>query len=91
MISIDVHIAGKTYPLKIKTSDRAHMKDVMLYVNKKVSDFQGLYPKKEGQDHLAMALLTICDELKTLESSVKGEELTSKLDAVESAIDDLIF
>ncbi len=61
--TITALIAGRPYPLKIKEGDEPIIRKIVKEVNDKVLLFQSTYPKKDKQDHFAMALLTYAVEL----------------------------
>ena len=87
---IEVHISGRTYPLKINAAEEERMKNVVVYINGKVSEVRAAYPHKDGQDYLAMALLTITNELKMLESSSSDKAINNRLSTIENSIQELL-
>ncbi len=58
MISITVLIAGRPYPLKIKTGDEPAIRKVVKEINDQINRFQIAYTTKDKQDCLAMVALT---------------------------------
>jgi len=58
MVSITVLIAGRPYPLKIKSSDEPTIRKIVKEINDQVTNFQLKYTTKDKQDCLSMAALT---------------------------------
>jgi len=58
MVSITVLIAGRPYPLKIKSSDEPTIRKIVKEINVQVTNFQLKYTTKDKQDCLSMAALT---------------------------------
>ncbi|MFK8103171.1 MAG: cell division protein ZapA [Saprospiraceae bacterium] len=95
-INITVLIAGRTYPLKIQTSDEPAIRGIVKDLNEKISRFQLTYSKKDKQDCLSMALLTYAVDLhksKQNTSSTAAEpdkELSTKIEQLDELLDHLL-
>ena len=88
---MQVVIAGRTYPLRVKSGDEASIQQVVDTLNEKVRDFQLTYINKDVQDCLAMALLTYAVELqKQTKTEKESEALIQKVDQLETLIDDIL-
>ena len=61
--NITVLIAGRPYPLKIKEGDEPIIRRIVKEVNDKITLFQNTYPRKDRQDWLSMAILTLAVDL----------------------------
>ena len=57
IISINVIIADRPYPLKIKKSEEEDVRNAAKEINDKVKQFQQMYVAKDKQDYLAMSAL----------------------------------
>ena len=57
LININLLIAGRSYPLKIKPSEEEIVRRAAKRVNEKVQEFQEQYAAKDKQDYLAMCAL----------------------------------
>lgn len=57
IININVIIADRPYPLKIKQSEEEDVRKAAKEVNEKVTHFQQVYAAKDKQDYLAMSAL----------------------------------
>ncbi len=88
---MQVVIAGRTYPLRVKAGDKASIQQVVDSLNEKVRDFQLTYINKDVQDCLAMALLTYAVELqKQTQKEETSDDLVKKVDQLETLIDDIL-
>lgn len=88
---MQVVIAGRTYPLRVKVGDEASIQQVVDSLNEKVRDFQLTYINKDVQDCLAMALLTYAVELqKQTQKEETSDDLVKKVDQLETLIDDIL-
>lgn len=70
-ININLIIADRPYPLKIKVSEEEDIRIAAKEINQKVKDFQKTYSAKDKQDYLAMCALMI-----SVESMVNKRENT---------------
>ena len=68
-ININLIIADRPYPLKIKQSEEEQIRTAAQEINQKVKDFQQLYSAKDKQDYLAMCALTYAVESITSKKS----------------------
>lgn len=59
LISINVIIADRPYPIKIKRSEEDKVRSAAKIINDKVRDFQLNYEGKDKQDFLAMVSLQV--------------------------------
>ena len=60
---LTVTIAGRPYPLKIKSSDEPVLRKIVKEVNEKINRFRLTYPKRDMQDCIAMATLAYAVDL----------------------------
>lgn len=89
---LTVLIAGRPYPLKIKTGDEASIRRIVKEVNQKINEFQLAYPSRDKQDSMAMTVLSFAvDTFKARKSSSIDEPLLSeKLSEIEASLDQLL-
>ncbi|HXH18572.1 MAG TPA: cell division protein ZapA [Chitinophagales bacterium] len=57
MININLLIAGRSYPLKIKPEEEEIVRRAAKRVNEKIHELQEQYAAKDKQDYLAMVAL----------------------------------
>ena len=61
-ININLIIADRPYPLKIKQSEEEDIRVAAKEINQKVKDFQQSYSAKDKQDYLAMCAVMFAVE-----------------------------
>jgi len=93
--STSVMIAGRSYPLKIQSSDEAEIRDIVKEVNEKVMAFSTTYTKKDKQDCMAMVLLTYAVDLHKLQKEgnsglAASEEVSESILNLEGLLDNLL-
>ncbi|MFT4643776.1 MAG: cell division protein ZapA (FtsZ GTPase activity inhibitor) [Planctomycetota bacterium] len=73
-ININLIIADRPYPLKIKVSEEEDIRIAAKEINQKVKDFQKSYSAKDKQDYLAMCALMYGVE------SITNKKLSASID-----------
>ncbi len=71
IININVIIADRPYPLKIKKSEEEDVRNAAREINEKVKQFQQVYAAKDKQDYLAMSALMYA--VQSIENKRKTE------------------
>lgn len=89
-ISIEVHIAGRQYPLKVNEADAEIIREIADSVNEKISYFQRTYANRDKQDCLSMALLTFAVDLHRLKEQVNDSKISDKLTKLDLLLEELI-
>ena len=89
-ISIEVHIAGRQYPLKVNEADAGIIREIADSVNEKISYFQRTYANRDKQDCLSMALLTFAVDLHRLKEQVNDSKISEKLTKLDLLLEELI-
>ncbi len=87
---ISVIIAGRGYPLKVKEGDEDAIMTIADEVNKRIREYQEVYPNREKQDWLAMAILSYAIERFQSDKAMKDSKLIQRFDEVENYLDDLL-
>ena len=88
---MQVNIAGRSYPIRVKEEDRESIRQIVDEINEKVKDFQLTYIHKDKQDCMAMALLTYAvDYHREKKAGTPSELLDEKVNRLESMIDDIL-
>ena len=93
LVNITVLIAGRPYPLKVKSTDEPAIRQIVKEVNEKINHFQLTYNKKDKQDCLSMALLTFAVDLhkSQQEAEVSEEaELTTRIQQLDELVDSFL-
>jgi cell division protein ZapA len=88
---IQVLIAGRQYPLKIRKGEEEKVQRAVALVNDKLNEYQRVYAGKDRQDYLAMCVLMLAVEYEALKlqnvqqkntESEQLSEINKLLDAV---------
>lgn len=87
MKSIEVLIAGRSFPLKVTQEEESMVMQITDEINEKVRNLQNTYLQKDKQDCLSMALLTYAMETAKLKRELAGlDELREISDQIENSI-----
>lgn len=91
LININLLIADRPYPLKIRREEEQMVRKVAKEINEKVKQFQNRYAAKDKQDYLAMCALMLGVEKASnaMNKDNKGSELEQTIDDIESLINGL--
>lgn len=90
---ITILIAGRPYPLKIKTTDEAAVRKIVQEVNEKINRFQLGYTNKDKQDFLAMTALTYAVDMHKMRQTIGATEdakLSERLSHLDNLLDTII-
>ncbi|HVA98013.1 MAG TPA: cell division protein ZapA [Bacteroidia bacterium] len=87
-LSIKVNIAGRTYPLTVKTDEAENVREAETLINKKLKEYEQSYAVRDKQDLIAMSALQLAVQNLTLEKKLLQPmpELTDKLSQLEMFI-----
>lgn len=84
--SINVNIAGRTYPLTIQRSEEEYVRKAAQAINDNVKHLQQNYAVKDSQDLLAMTALEYSSELLVKKGTVEQEHLMKQLEQLEQKL-----
>lgn len=92
LININLLIAGRSYPLKIKPEEEEIVRRAARRVNEKVQEFQEQYSAKDKQDYLAMCALMSEVELLANKEKVMITDPTffDKLREIDALLSDTV-
>ena len=62
LVNINVLVADRHYPLKIRKSEEASVHKAVALVNDKIKEYQRIYEGKDKQDYLSMVLMLFAVE-----------------------------
>jgi cell division protein ZapA len=74
LININVIIADRPYPLKVRPDEEELVRSVARQINEKVRELQNLYSAKDKQDFLAMSALMNAVEIANLKKQIQDSE-----------------
>lgn len=88
LININVIIADRPYPLKVKPDEEEGIRKAAKRLNEKVKEFQNSYEAKDKQDYLAMCALHYAVDLQNMEGRVKqrDEAVNEKLRSLDHTL-----
>ena len=87
LISLNIIIADRPYPVKIKRSEEDKVRSAAKIINDKVRDFQLNYEGKDKQDFLAMvALQVVLDSYQNQSQDTYDSTLSSKLEEIDNLL-----
>lgn len=88
-VSIELHIANRKYPLKVKAEEAESAKKAASMVNDMLQKLEKRYGVKDIQDLFAMSALQITTQLIELESAstIDNQADTEKIKALSSQLD----
>jgi cell division protein ZapA len=92
LIHIDIKIADRTYPLKIKSADENRVKQAAEKINSQLKELREKYDARDMQDYLAMILML---QLNTVTSPATAEmtvniDFSEQLKAIEHHLNDIL-
>ena len=76
-VSLNVLIAGRTYPIVVKQEEEIRVLEVAKAINDKIKEFEQNYSVRDKQDLLAMCALNLLTSQQT--TSNKGLEADKNL------------
>ncbi len=77
-VSVKVEIAGRIYPLKVKSEDEADVKQAVELINQKIDEFERNFSIKDKKDILVMVTLQLVSELQKQKNQAENELSTLK-------------
>lgn len=88
IININLIIADRPYPLKIKKHEEEDVRNAAKEVNEKVKQFQQVYAAKDKQDYLAMSALMFAVQNKDIhkKNDQQSHQFDDELQALESIL-----
>ncbi len=88
--NIKVTIAGRSYPLKIKSHEEETIRRITKEMNEKINHFQITFSPKDKQDSIAMTLMTYAVELNRYKNQASIKDADKELSEVEDLLDSLL-
>lgn len=88
IININVLIADRPYPLKIKRIEEEDVRKAAREINDKVKQFQQAYAAKDKQDYLAMCAMMYAVENMSLQQKtmIDSDNFETELSNLESTL-----
>lgn len=88
LININIIIADRPYPLKVKPEEEERIRNAAREINSRVKQFQTQYAAKDKQDYLAMSVLMYAVEATSFRDKITIEDsaFEERLDALEAIL-----
>ncbi len=88
LININVVIADRPYPLRVKPEEEERVRNAAKDINNKVKQFQTQYAGKDKQDFLAMSALMFAVEASSFQnkSVINDNTLGDKLNELDQLL-----
>ena len=86
MTQLNVNIAGRLYPLKIRNEEVNMIREAEKLVSQKIQEYRSSYDGKDTQDYLAMVLINLAVQWisKSEDDTKELSSLAEKLGELES-------
>jgi cell division protein ZapA len=89
-LSIQINIAGRTYPLTIKREEEERLRSIAKDIQIHVEKLRQTYAVKDNQDLLAMTLLEYASRLDSKKEEEGAVLITEALSELDSYMDELV-
>lgn len=89
-LSINVIIAGRTYPLTIQRDEEELIRSSAKKINDSIKHLQDNYAVRDSQDLLSMAALQVITQLEAGSGSINPEPLIQKINSISQKIDQVL-
>ena len=88
LININVVIADRPYPLRVKPEEEERVRNAAKDINNKVKQFQTQYAGKDKQDFLAMSALMFAVEASSFQNKtvINDNTLGDKLNELDQLL-----
>lgn len=86
LISVNIIIADRPYPVKIKRSEEEKVRSAAKLINDRVKDFQLNYEGKDKQDFLAMVSLQVVLDSIQNQAAALDPNIIHTLDEIDTLL-----
>tara|TARA_X000001036_G_scaffold355526_1_gene337364 strand:+ start:260 stop:553 length:294 start_codon:yes stop_codon:yes gene_type:complete len=92
-LSIKLHIANRTYPMKIERKSEEHIRNAVKRIEGRMKFYEDNYAIKDKQDLLAMCLIEYASKSESINNKSIAEDdmLTEKLNEIDAILDSNIL
>ncbi|MCX6312174.1 MAG: cell division protein ZapA [Bacteroidetes bacterium] len=87
--SVKINIAGRTYPLKVDSTEEAFVHEAAVLINKRVAQLEAGFVVKDKQDLLALTALQFATQYLEAKTKVVDDKdgLLSSLTEIDALMD----
>jgi len=91
-LSIKLHIANRTYPMKIERKSEEYIRNAVKKIEGRLKFYEQNYAIKDKQDLLAMCLIEYASKFESINNKnvVEDNGLTEKLSEIEAILNNNI-
>jgi len=92
LININVIIADRSYPMKIKPEEEELIRKTVKQINEKFKELKNSYDAKDDQDYMAMCVLTYAVEAAKVQGKLVIEDtgFVKKLSQLDTILNDFL-
>lgn len=87
-LSINIHIAGRAYPLTVTDAEEANVRAAGKLIQDKLNEYQKQFALKDQRDALAMLALELATENRALKAAadLANQDLQKELDSMQQLL-----
>ncbi|MCC6252915.1 MAG: cell division protein ZapA [Bacteroidia bacterium] len=90
-LTVNLNIAGRNYPLKVKEGDIDKFKEAEEMINSKIALYERNFSVKDKQDLLAMCLINLANEILNKNVDISNfNEIAHQINDTEQYITDYL-
>ena len=91
-VSVSVNILGRTYRLRVATSDEEALRKAAQSIEAQAKQYGNMYAYNDHQDLLAMVALTQITQLTKIQDSLryKDTDLAERLQSIDSVLEGIL-
>ena len=89
-ISIQIKIADRNYPLKVKQADENKVKNAAEKINLQLKDLMNKYDGRDMQDYLAMYVMLQMSDVSNKAEIPISIDFNKQLQQIENGLDELL-
>jgi cell division protein ZapA len=82
-LSINIHIAGRVYPLSVNATEEVHVRAAGKLIQDKLQAYAEQFNLRDQQDALAMFAIEIANENSALKRQMAASEQETKIELSE--------
>ncbi len=89
-IAIQIKIADRNYPLKVKPEDENKVKNAAEKINLQLKDLMNKYDGRDMQDYMAMYIMLQMSSVSNIAETPISIDFSKQLQQIENGLDELL-
>ncbi len=89
-IAINIKIADRNYPLKVKQADESKVKNAAEKINLQLKDLMNKYDGRDMQDYMAMYMMLQMSDVSNIVETPISIDFSKQLQQIENGLDELL-